>query len=449
MRQPIHQTLERMGRGGIFDQIGGGFARYSTDRFWKVPHFEKMLYDNGQLLELYADGYKSTQNPEYKRLIDSTLRWLEREMLVEDKLWMSALDADSEGEEGKFYVWQEQELERILGKEYPWVKQYYNINKLGYWEHNHYILMRDASDEVIADEMGLTLEELHPKVDAINQSLRLHRNNRIRPGVDDKCLTSWNALTVLGMLEVYRATGENTVLNRALSTLNVLHREQIQPNGKVNRSYKHGISSISGFLDDYALLALAMERMYECTLEEEWLRKSEKLTETILERFYEPEEKMFYYTGSDVGGLVVRPVETYDNVMPSATSVVCELLLRLGHRLDKPQWVNISRHFVLTMAPLIERATESFANWARLYLTFSVGLTEVSITGPNALSVLADIQRNYLPLVLYSGSLQDSDLPLLSGKHQAGKTLIYICKNSHCLSPVETTSEALVLLKGA
>lgn len=446
LKEHFHRTLVRIGRGGIYDQIGGGFARYSTDRFWKVPHFEKMLYDNGQLLELYAIGLKTTRKLEYKRLIDDTVGWIDREMTVEGGFWISALDADSEGEEGRFYVWKEDELKEILGDDYLFISSYYNVNKLGYWEDGNYILMRDASDEVMAEEWGISREELARKIKMVNEKLLKIRNQRIRPGADDKCLASWNALTIMGLLESHQATGEATYFEMALRNLELMDRYQVTENGMIYRSRKDGISSIPGFLDDYAFMALAMEKMYECTFNEEWLRKSTQIAETIVDQFYDATEGIFYYTSKVAADLIVRPVETYDNVIPSASSTVCELLFRLGHRLHRNSWIELSQNLTLKMVPLIERATESFSNWARLYLTMTIGITEVSVVGEGASDVMKAIQRHYVPFCLFSGSKNDSNIPVLKGKFQEGKTLIYVCKNHHCLAPVKTVEEALMLI---
>jgi uncharacterized protein YyaL (SSP411 family) len=306
--------------------------------------------------------------------------------------------------------------------------------------------MRDASDEVMAEEWGISQEELAQKVSMINGKLLKIRNQRVHPEADDKCLASWNALTIMGLLESHQATGEATYFEMALRNLELMDRYQVTENGMIYRSRKDGISSIPGFLDDYAFMALAMEKMFECTFNEEWLRKSTQIAETIVDQFYDATEGIFYYTSKDAADLVVRPVETYDNVIPSASSAVCELLFRLGHRLDRMSWIELSQKLTLKMVPLIERATESFSNWARLYLTMTIGITEVSVVGEGASDVMKAIQRHYLPFSLFSGSNDDSEIPVLKGKFQEGKTLIYVCKNHHCLAPVETVEDALMLI---
>lgn len=214
----VELTLDKMAMGGIYDQIGGGFARYSVDMLWKVPHFEKMLYDNGQLLNVYSKAYRALKKPLYKRIVDQTIMWLEREMMDGSGAFYSALDADSEGVEGKFYVWKEDELEEVLGADFAWVKDFYEVNQRGYWEEENYILLRTKSDMEFARSQGWSSEEFEQKIKVVNQQLLDHRSHRIRPGLDDKCLTSWNAMTIKGLCEAYKVFGEEEYLLLALKS---------------------------------------------------------------------------------------------------------------------------------------------------------------------------------------------------------------------------------------
>ena len=235
----VDLTLTKMAWGGIYDQVGGGFARYSTDMDWKVPHFEKMLYDNGQLVSLYSKGYQRTKNPLYKEIVYQTIDWLEREMMTDKHSFYSALDADSEGEEGKFYVWSKDELKEVLGSDYDWVKDYYNVGPKGMWE-GHFILLRDQADSAFAASQGWDRDQLRKKVDKVNEKLLEARSSRIRPGLDDKSLTSWNAIMMIGLLDAYAAFNDDRFLELAKKNANWIMEYQQYLSGNLNRNlYKH------------------------------------------------------------------------------------------------------------------------------------------------------------------------------------------------------------------
>lgn len=442
----VNNSLIRMARGGIYDQIRGGFARYSTDKYWKVPHFEKMLYDNGQLLSLYANAYKLTKNNEFKRVIDETVNWLVAEMLNKDNLFYSALDADSEGEEGKFYVWTEQELKKTLGKDFDFAALYFNINKLGFWEHQNYILIRDGSDELLAKEQGYDLAEFKQKTVEIKTKLLQERNKRIKPGVDDKSLTSWNALTVIGLLDAYQATGNKPYFELSMNTLNAVITKQMDKNGKLRRNFKEGKSTINGFLDDYAFLGQACLKMYETSFDETWLKRAEKLADYTLVHFYDAEEG-FYYNAIEEKGLMMRPKEVYDNVIPASSSAIAHLLFQLSAHTNNNRYETIAKNNVLKWQPLIARAASSFSNWAMLYQNFLIGNQEIVIIGDEAEEFRKELQQHYLPMTSFAGSIKNSELPLIEGRWKKGETLIYVCKNKTCLLPVKTVKEALSMLK--
>jgi len=442
----VNNSLIRMARGGIYDQIGGGFARYSTDKFWKVPHFEKMLYDNGQLLSLYANAYKLTKRQEYKRVIEETVNWLEKEMRNKDDFFYSALDADSEGEEGKFYVWTEEELKKTLGKDFDFAAQYFNVNKLGFWEHQNYILIRDGSDELLAKEQGLDLKVFEQKNETIKAKLLKEREKRIRPGLDDKSLTAWNALTIMGLLDAYQATGNSKYFTLAEKTLLALTTKQMDKNGKLWRNYKEGKSTISGFLDDYAFLGLACIKMYESNFDEKWLSISERLCKYTLAHFYDSSTNGFFYTAKEEKGLMMRPTEVYDNVIPASSSAIAHLLLQLSVQTNNNKYETIAMANTLKWQPLIARAASSFSNWAMLYQTFLLGNQEIVIVGEKAEQYRKELQQYYLPMTSFAGGTKESDFPLVEGRFSKGETLIYVCKNKTCLLPVKTVKEALELL---
>ncbi|MCH2224950.1 MAG: thioredoxin domain-containing protein, partial [Crocinitomicaceae bacterium] len=310
----VELTLDKMALGGIYDQIGGGFSRYSVDMLWKVPHFEKMLYDNGQLLSTYSKGYRQFKKPLYKRLVSQTIDWLEREMLDESGAFFSALDADSEGVEGKFYVWKKEELDAVLSKDDTWVYDFYQVNQRGYWEEDNYILLRSESDEVFAKKFGWTIEELELKIKGVNQQLLDERSSRVRPGLDNKCITSWNAMTLKGLCDAYAVFGEESYLFLALKNARWLTDNRIKEDGAVIRLEKNEQEEIEGFLEDYAHAINAFMTLYQVTLDESWLNVAKKICDYTVTHFQDAQSKMFYFTPTSTQ-LIARKMEINDNVI--------------------------------------------------------------------------------------------------------------------------------------
>ncbi|MDP6908900.1 MAG: thioredoxin domain-containing protein, partial [Flavobacteriales bacterium] len=265
MLDHVNLTLEKMAFGGIYDQVGGGFARYSTDELWKAPHFEKMLYDNGQLISLYSEAYQATGNILYKEVVEETLDFIQRELTSEQGAFYSALDADSEGEEGKFYVWKKDELQMLLGDDFEWVKDYYNINAKGLWENGNYILLRKTTDEEFAKKQGWTTEDVKQKVNKLNAKLLRERSKRVRPGLDDKQLTSWNALMLKGYTDAYRVFGKTDYLRTAIKSANFILKTQRKKDGGLWHNHKAGRSTINGFLEDYSFTIEALVSLYQAT----------------------------------------------------------------------------------------------------------------------------------------------------------------------------------------
>ncbi|MCB0280503.1 MAG: thioredoxin domain-containing protein, partial [Calditrichaeota bacterium] len=291
----IKLTLDKMAIGGIYDQIGGGFARYSVDRFWIVPHFEKMLYDNGQLLSVYADAYRYSQSELYRLVLEETIAFANRELRSKDQLYFSSLDADSEGEEGKFYVWRQSELDLTLGDDSQLVSSYYSCTVHGNWENAVNILYRKQSDEQFIELNGLDANRFKQTIESAKQKLLNERDKRIRPGLDDKILTAWNAMMIRGLCDAYRATGDRDYLDSAERTMSALLKFQWRTDGGLNRNFKNGKSSINGFLDDYAFLIDSLIALYQLTFNPDYLEKSGRLINYTIEHFFDKDRMMFYY----------------------------------------------------------------------------------------------------------------------------------------------------------
>lgn len=439
-------SLDRMAYGGIYDQVGGGFSRYSVDAIWLVPHFEKMLYDNGQLISLYANAYKLTGKPLYNKIIRQTLEYIDREMTEHNSGgFYSALDADSEGVEGKYYVWQKSEIEEIIGDRMlsALYCKYYNITDQGNWEHNN-ILYHDP-ENFNFNESEISPESLENILQTCNQKLLERRKSRIRPGTDDKILTSWNALMLKGYIDAYTATGDHTYLEKAIANANYLRNNQMDKSGRLNRNFKAGKSSINAFLDDYALVIQAFIGVYEATLNDQWLNDAVNINEYAIGHFYNPVTNMFYYTSDIDPPLITRKMELSDNVIPSSNSVMARNLKKLHALTGIDKYAIICKAMMSNMVSQIQQSRQPsfYANWCRLWLELATPLTEVAVCGPDALKLSLQLQKNYLPGVIIAGSSHSSEIPLLKERFVPGSTFIYVCKNNSCQMPVETVEEAL------
>jgi uncharacterized protein YyaL (SSP411 family) len=439
-------TLDKMAYGGIYDQVGGGFARYSTDNYWKVPHFEKMLYDNGQLVSLYSQAYQLTKNPTYKHVVYQTLEFVAREMTAENGAFYSALDADSEGEEGKFYVWSKEELQSLLKDDYPIVEDYYNVNNNGKWE-GHYILLRDKSDKEIAEKYELSITDLNQKIKAVNKILLTAREKRIRPGLDDKTLTSWNALMLKGYVDAYTIFNEKSFLDAALKNAEFIANIQTRGDGGLNHNYKNGTSNIDAYLEDYALTIEAYIALYQATFDEQWLTKADQLMQYVDSYFYDEKTGFYFFTSTNAQGLVARKMELSDNVIPASNSSLAKGLFLLGELLYNKEYTKKSEQMLKNIEGQVPHYIAGYSNWAILMLKHTQPFYEIAISGEKAHEKRTELNEQYLPNKLIVGSIKESKLPLLELKHVNGKTMLYVCYNKTCQKPVEKVNEALEQIK--
>lgn len=440
----VELTLDKMAMGGIYDQVGGGFSRYSVDMLWKVPHFEKMLYDNGQLINLYSLAYKQFQKPLYKRIVYQTIEWLQREMMTKEGAFYSALDADSEGEEGKFYCWTSEEMREVLGEDYKWVKEFYSVNQRGYWEDEKYIPLRSESDRSFASKMKWSLEELENKIAIINQKLLDERTHRVRPGTDDKCLTSWNAMLLKGLCQAYSAFGEEDFLHLAIKNARWILNSQVTKDGKLLRNYKNGKANIDGFLEDYAHVIDAFIQLYQVTFDMKWLETAHVLTKTTLELFQDEKSQMFYFTDSDTT-LIARKMELNDNVLPASNSVMAHNLFRLGQLYYNKEYVKISEQMLANVYEGMEMYGSGYSNWAQHLMHIVNAYYLVAIVGNDVVLDKQKLQKYYLPQVLFAGG-SNITLPALSDKEVSDETTLYVCYEGTCLLPTKNTEEALRLV---
>jgi uncharacterized protein YyaL (SSP411 family) len=433
----VERTLTQMAYGGIYDQIGGGFARYSTDELWKVPHFEKMLYDNAQLVSLYSEAYQKFNNPLYKQTVIQTLEWIERELTGPDGEFYSALDADSDGEEGKFYVWKKEELQAII-PEADWAsfQSYYHVNTKGFWEHRNYILLRDDDSPAIERK----------KVEEWNALLMKERDKRVRPGLDDKSLTSWNAMMITAYLDAYVVFEKEEYLKAAEKNAKWLLKNQWIKDGQLLHSYKKGESKIDGLLEDYAFSIQAFMKLFEVTTEEEYLNYAQTLMEKCQTDFLDTNSQLFFTRSLNGKQLIAKSLETTDNVIPASNSVMANNLFLLSHYLDKPKYKEQAKIMLNQVKDRMIQYGESYNNWAQLTLKLTYPYYEVAIAGKEAQEKYLTLKKEYIPNALWINTQKESDLPLLENRYSKGQTLIYVCQNKVCQLPVQNESEALKLI---
>jgi uncharacterized protein YyaL (SSP411 family) len=443
----VTTTLNKMALGGIYDQLGGGFARYSTDQKWRVPHFEKMLYDNAQLVTLYSQAYKITHNPLYAKVIRQTLDFIQREMTSPEGGFYSSINADSEGEEGKFYVWTKHEIDSLLDdKTAAIIEAYYQITSAGNWENGNNILYRKEDDAKFARDHPLSEDELHHLLQKSDKALFDARAKRIHPSVDDKVLTSWNALMISGYLEAYHALGDKNYLGAALKCAHFIEKEMLQKDGSLWRNYLHHKPDIQGMLDDYAFFSDACIHLYQTTFDIHWLNLAKELSAYALKHFYNPQNGLFYYTSDEASHLIARNQEIEDNVLPSSNSVMANVLYRLGIYFDEPSYIGTSGEMLSQVIRAIPSGVPYFANWAKLLGVMQKGLYEVAIMGNKAAVQNTVMQQHYLPDALFMGG-EKENLPLLQDKLMSGQTTIYVCENKVCKLPVTEVKRALEQMK--
>jgi len=434
----VSTTLDEMAKGGIYDQIGGGFSRYSTDEEWKAPHFEKMLYDNAQLVSLYSEAFTATHNPRYKKIVYETLEFIERELTNKTGGFYSALDADSEGEEGKFYVWKKEELQEVLTEEeFEIIKEFYNVTSKGLWEHENYILLMDEN----SDKMLSIDNSLSEKIEVIKSKLMTERKKRIRPGLDDKILTSWNMLMIEAYLDAYIAFEDENYLEIAEQQMKFIFNNLITNDDGLFHLHKDGKSSINGYLEDYAFTISTLLKMYESTFDEGYISQADDLMNYSIEHFLDEESGMFWFKSKKDEALIAKKQENSDNVIPASNSVMAHNLFKLAKLSNNQNFEQIGKQMLSNILPHIEYA-QSYSNWLRLYLYETYPFYEIAATGKNFKELTSELRKTYIPNKIVLGAEQKSELPLLENKFLEEGT-IFVCQNKTCQLPVNNVKEAL------
>ena len=443
----VDLTLTRMAWGGLFDTLGGGFSRYSVDAKWHVPHFEKMLYDNGQLMSLYSHAYQRTKNPLYKKVIEKTHRFIKTELTLENGAFYSALDADSLNtaghlEEGAFYVWEKEELKGLLGDDFKLFSEVFNINSFGFWENGHYVLIQNKPTEKIAEAAGISAEHLEQQISLWEKRLYERRESRSKPRLDDKTLTSWNALMLKGYVDAYKALGNEEYITAARRNALFIAGTMWDSDGHLWRTYKNGTAKIKGFLEDYALTADAFISLYQATLEEKWLLYAKQITDYCLDNFYDEGKAFFSFNSHKDEQLIAPHYETEDNAIPASNSVMGNVLYKLSIFFNNGYYEKVALQMLEQVIPHLDYPS-AFSNWLNLWLDLSADSRELAICGPEAGEAVKSINTQYLPHVLVAGSAEPSTLPFLQDRFVHNNIMFYVCQNKACNLPVSTAEEAL------
>lgn len=431
-RAHVERTLDRMVNGGVYDHLGGGFFRYSTDPDWRVPHFEKMLYDNAQMLGLLAKAYKVFQKPLYKRRALETIRFLQRRLKGPEGGYYSAIDADSEGEEGKYYLWQASELKRLLGDQYDRFAAHYNTQAHAVGETNRVVLYRLEDGGQNADPEAL---------EAWRNSLLEERGQRVAPQTDTKIITSWNALLIRGYVEAYEAFGEEVHLQEARNLFEVILEVNSAPEG-----FRHTGGREEGFLEDYAYMARAALSLYTGTLEVQYLDRARDIFEQARIKFPDADSPLFRYNKEDAT-LFSKIIKVDDGVLPSPNAVMADIAFLLGHIDYSTEYSGLSREMLRVIQPSWQQNPNFYARWGSLFLNAGYPFYEIAVVGEKAGALTTELHRLHLPNTLVVGSREESELPLFDARYVAGETYLYVCRDNACKLPVQSVPAALVQLR--
>ena len=441
--QALLNTLNQMIEGGIYDHLAGGFARYSVDEHWKVPHFEKMLYDNAQLIELLADAYKIAPQENYKKTIAQTVDFLDQELKATDQGYYSSINADSEGEEGRFYVWTKNEIQQELNNEEYWVFQaYYAISENGNWEDGKNVLHVHKKLDQVAKANQLSIDEVEKSLEQARQKLKAVRDKRVKPSCDDKQLTAWNAMLVSAFVKAYEALGEKQYKQKAIRLINFLTDKMIDDHGQLFRNFKNNKASIIGFFDDHAFLIKALIDVYQISFNINYLHKANELTLIAIDQFHGGNPRLFHYQNKASEKLITDSYEVDDNVIPSSNAVMAENLIELSAYFENSDYEQIAVNMMEIMKEEFSSFSPNIAKWMQVMGKLAHEPIDIAVTGKNSDKLANKLQMHYAPLARYSGGEKEV-LPLLKGKIKADKNLIYVCKNKTCLAPVESVEAAV------
>ncbi len=442
--QHVYLSLVKMSQGGIFDQVGGGFARYSTDGKWKVPHFEKMLYDNAQLISLYSKAFLIQQNETLKETIEGCISFINYKMKGAKGEFFSALDADSEGIEGLYYIWKKDELQRLITHNYALFTDYYSIHNEGYWEHNAYILWRTQTDEAFCNKHQISAHDLKSLKQNWQKTLLTQRNKRIPPALDDKALCSWNAMMIEAYVNAWLALQNKDYLTIATACAQFLVSHMESNNNSLYHVYRNEKAHVNGFLEDYAFTSKAFIELYAATGVEYWLICAQKYVEYAIANFYDQSDGLFYLNSHADDALVARQKEIYDNVIPAANSVMAHVLFSLSIYFEDEKYSQMAQRMAALFYSEIEQFGSAFANWAHWVLKFNEPIYHIALP-------LKDFEQNVALIAqankinTFTFALNNSSvLPFINDNKQGSK--FYLCVNHVCKLPFNNMHQLLTAL---
>ena len=439
-------TLKKMAKGGIFDQIGGGFHRYSTDARWLVPHFEKMLYDNALLPIVYSEAYQITKDPFFENVVKKTLDYVIREMTSSDNTFFSAQDADTNGEEGQTFVWKKQEIEKILGEDSEIFCIYYDVTDGGNFEGNT-ILANNINASSLAFKFGKNEAEIQNMISKCSDKLLEVRNKREQPGKDDKVITSWNGLMISAFLSGYRITDNSKYLDVAKKSIDFFE-SNFEKNLILHRTFKNGKPKLNGYLDDYAYMANASIDMFENTSDPKYLLFAINLANYLMTHFWDDSSNGFFFTADNHEKLIMRPKNNYDLSMPSGNSVAANVLLRLHHITQNKQFLEITKKIIESQATSAAENPFAFGYLLNVFYLYYQKPTEITIINDKNFELVSSLRKKFLPESIMVLVKNEKDLATLSkysffsGKEfQQNKTNVFVCKNFSCSLPLSNLSE--------
>jgi uncharacterized protein YyaL (SSP411 family) len=433
-------SLDKMMLGGMYDHVGGGFARYSTDKRWQIPHFEKMLYDNALLVDVYTEAYQLTQKKEYADVVNETIQFIKNEMTSAEGGFYSALDADSEGEEGKYYTWSKKEIDELLNKDSEIFCAVYDVKEQGNWEHTN-ILWMPENLETVASAFNINKTELYELLKRCKTILFQARQKRIRPLLDTKVIISWNALMIKSLCKAYAAFGNEEYVSMAEKNIQFIEKN-LQAENEFYHSWNKTLNRQPAFLDDYAVLIQAYIFMSQVSANDEYLLKAKKLTENLIGQFSDEENIFFYFTPAKQTDVIIRKKEMYDGATPSGNALMAENLLMLSVFFDMTEWKSRAGKMLQTIAGILQKHPLSFGYWALNLQAFVNGFKEIVIAGKDYLNLTKEMLEQYIPVkVVQSSGDENNYWPLLRGKNFYNGTYIYLCEDYKCLNPAKTIEE--------
>lgn len=440
------RTLNKMARGGIFDQLGGGFHRYSTDAKWLVPHFEKMLYDNALIPVVYVEAYQITKDSFYLDVVKKTLDYVLRDMTSKDGGFYSSQDADSEGEEGKYYVWKKSEIQSILGKDADVFCLYYDVTDGGNFEGKT-ILCNNVNLSTVAFQFGISEQEVKDTLESCAKKLLDVRSKRVPLGLDDKILTSWNALMISAFAKGYKITNDKRYLGAAENCIKFI-KEKLIKNNRLLRTYKDGSAKLQGYLEDYSYFISALLDVFEINPKPDYLALAKSLSDYLVDHFWDPQQNSFYMTADDHEELIIRPKSNYDLSLPSGNSVAASALLRLYHLTQEQRFLEISTKIMESQASLAAENPFGFGHLLNTIYMYLQKPTEITILNPINFEIVQSLSGRFLPesiMVSVNSAKQLEKLskyPFFAGKEfQDDKTTVFVCKDFSCSLPLESISE--------